>query len=145
MKYGHTKKGVVACLDKGGVEFLDEGVMEFLDKGVVSCLDKNNKDNFDVDIRHILDEFLENVLLAHPLEHLIEGTLVRQYIVHHGYMKKCGWYETYVELSHENEHKNPTIYQYQLDYGRERGWYETYIHFSHHHQQFLNHCESKSG
>ena len=46
----------MSCLDKGVVKLLDEGVVE--------CLDKNNKDNFDIYIRHRLDDCL-NILSSH--------------------------------------------------------------------------------
>ena len=43
--------------------------MSCLDEGVVAYLDKNNnKDYFDVDIRHILDECFGYLILTHPLE-----------------------------------------------------------------------------
>ena len=58
---------MVACLDEGMVELLDEGVLSFLDEGVLAFLNKNNKDDFDVYIRHILDDCFEYFLLAHPL------------------------------------------------------------------------------
>ena len=73
-------KYVVACFDEGVAEFLYEGVAEFLDK--------NNKDDFD-----------DNSLLAHPLVYLLEGALGGQYIVHHGFIKKIFWSDTYVHLS----------------------------------------------
>ena len=56
MKFGHKRRGVVACLDKGEVECCDEDVVELLDEGVAELLDNNNKDDFDVDF-----------ILAHPL------------------------------------------------------------------------------
>ena len=58
-----------------------------MNEGVVACLDKNNKDDFDVDF-----------LLANPLEYHLGETLGQQCIVHHGYMKKIVWYETYVQF-----------------------------------------------
>ena len=57
VKFGHKRRGVVACLDKGEVECCDEDVVELLDEGVAELLDNNNKDDFDVDFP-----------LAHPLE-----------------------------------------------------------------------------
>ena len=44
-------------LDKVVVLFLDEVVVSCLDEGVLVCLDDNNKDNFDVCIRDILDDY----------------------------------------------------------------------------------------
>ena len=41
--------------------------------------------------------------------------------------------------------RNPTIYHYQLGYGRNSGWYETYTHFSHQHQLLLQNFKRKSG
>ena len=38
------------------------------DEGMLDFLDKNNKDNFDVDIIHSLDDCFEFFLLAHPLQ-----------------------------------------------------------------------------
>ena len=39
------------------VECLDMDVVGCFDEGVVALLDNNNKDNFDVDIRNILEVF----------------------------------------------------------------------------------------
>ena len=64
----------------------------FLDKDVLECLDNNYKDYFDVDF-----------LLVHLLVYLLQGTLGGKCIVHHGYMNKIVWYETYVYFSHEHE------------------------------------------
>ena len=75
------------CLDTYDVACCDEDVVAWLNEGVVACLDKNNKDDFDVDF-----------LLANPLEYHLGETLGRQCIVHHGYMKKIVWYETYVQF-----------------------------------------------
>ena len=47
---------------------LDEGVLACLDEGVVACLDNNNKYDFDLDIRHILDDCFGYFLITHPLE-----------------------------------------------------------------------------
>ena len=44
-------------LDKVVVLFLDEVVVSCLDEGVLVCLDDNNKDNFYVCIRDILDDY----------------------------------------------------------------------------------------
>ena len=110
-------------------------MVSYLDKGVVESLYKNN--NKDKNIRHSLDDCFEYFLLAPPLGYLLEVTLGLQCSVHHGYMNNSGWYETYVYLYHDHEHKNPTIYQDHLDFWRYRGWSETYIHFSHNYQQLL--------
>ena len=47
----------MVLLDKGVVVFWDEVVVSCLDEGVLACLDDNNKDNFDVFIRQILDDY----------------------------------------------------------------------------------------
>ena len=75
-------------------------------------MDNNNKDNFDVDIRHRLDDLFKYFLLAHALEYLLDVTLGVQCILHLVTMKECGWYKTYVHLSHDHEQKKTTIYQY---------------------------------
>ena len=62
-----NKSDVVACLDNGVMACLDEDVVEFLDK--------NNDNDFDMDIRHSLDECFEIFLLVHSLEYIIEGDL----------------------------------------------------------------------
>ena len=59
---------VVACSGKGMVVCLDDVVVELLDEGVVAWLDKNSKNNFDVYIRHRLDDLFEHFLLVHLLE-----------------------------------------------------------------------------
>ena len=69
-----------------------------MDKGVVECLYNNNKDDFIVDIRHLLDDGLKSFILVHPFKYLLERTLGPQCIVHHGYMKKGGWFETYIHF-----------------------------------------------
>ena len=75
------KKGMVECLDKYEVKCCYEDVVACLDDGVTKFLDNNNKGDFDVDF-----------LLANPLEYLIEETLGGKVLVHHGHMKKIGWY-----------------------------------------------------
>ena len=50
------------------VAFLDEDGMACLDEDVMAFLDKSNKDNFYVDIRHILDDCFEYLPLVHPLK-----------------------------------------------------------------------------
>ena len=77
----------MACLDQGVVACLYECVM--------SCLDNNNKDGFYLYIRHSIDDCLGYFLLVSPLGYIIEGTLVGQFIVHHGYMNNDG-------LSHDH-------------------------------------------
>ena len=69
--------------------------MKRLDDDAVACLDK---DNFDVDIRHSLDNYFEYFLFSHPLGYLLDGAFGLQCILHHGYMKECGWYDTYVHF-----------------------------------------------
>ena len=49
------------------MEFLDKGVVAYLDEGEVAYLDKYNKDNFNVDIRNIFDDFFEYFILRYPL------------------------------------------------------------------------------
>ena len=83
----NNRLGVVSCLDKDMLACFDEGV--------VACLDKNNKDDFDVCIRHSIDDCLGYLLLVSPLGYIIEGTSVGQFIVHHGYMNNDG-------LSHDH-------------------------------------------
>ena len=85
------------------VECLDEGVVACLGEVVFRYLDNNNKGDFDVDIRHILDDCFRTFLLAHPLEYILEETLGGPRIVHCGYMKKVGWYETCVQIHHEHK------------------------------------------
>ena len=122
----------------------DEGVVELFDESVVTCFHmKNNKNDFDLYIRNSLDDCFEYFLPAHPLEYIFEGSTDGKFIVHHGYMNNFGWTDTYVHFSHDHKHKNPTIYQDCLDYGKKRDWSETYIHFYHNHQHFLNDRESK--
>ena len=93
-------------LDKGMVACLDEFVVAYFNKSVVGWLDKNNKDNFDMDIRPILDECSEYYLLSHPLKYILEGTLGGKIIVHNGYTKDDVWYETYVQFYHDHKQKN---------------------------------------
>ena len=50
------------------MECFDVGVVASLDEGVVTCLDKNNKEYFDLNTRHILDDWFENFLITLPLE-----------------------------------------------------------------------------
>ena len=47
----------MVLLDKGVVVFWDEVLVSCLDEGVLVCLDDNNKDNFYVCIRDILDDY----------------------------------------------------------------------------------------
>ena len=82
----------MACLDKGVLACLGEGVVECLYEGVVACWDKNNNDNFDVDIRHSIDDCFNYFILAHPLKNILDGTLVGKCIFHHGYLNNGGWY-----------------------------------------------------
>ena len=42
--------------------------MESLDESVVVFLDNDNKDDFDVDIRNIIDDYFGYFLLSHPYE-----------------------------------------------------------------------------
>ena len=89
-----NKVGVVQLLDKDEVHFFDEDVEALLYEGVLVCLDKNNKDSFDVDF-----------LISHPLGQLLEETLGVQCLVHRGYMKKTGWYDTYVHFCRHHSYK----------------------------------------
>ena len=50
-----NRSGVVACLDKDAMICFDEILMAYLEEGVVEILDKNIKNDFDVEIRTILD------------------------------------------------------------------------------------------
>ena len=70
--------------------------------------------------------------------YLLEETISGKCILHHGYMKKIGWYETFVKFYHNHTLKKLLIYQYHLNDGREKYWYETYIHFYHNHQHFIH-------
>ena len=79
----------------------------------MACLYEYNKGDFDVDkINSVHDvnkinslhEFFESFLLPHTKENHIEGNLLGQCIVHHGYGKEGDWSETYVHLSRHHEH-----------------------------------------
>ena len=61
----------MAYLDKCVMEFLDEVVLARLDEGIVEFLYKDNEDNFDLDIRNILDDHLNFFLITCPLEFII--------------------------------------------------------------------------
>ena len=76
----------------------------------MEILDNNNKDDFDVDIRHSLDFCFNFPLLAHTLAYIFEVTLGVQCISHQGYLKEIFWYETNVHFSYDNEKKTPMIY-----------------------------------
>ena len=66
--------------------------------GVFACLDNNDKGDFYVDFLH-----------AHPLEYILEETLGRQYLVHHGYMRKIFWWYTYVHFCYHRKYKNQMV------------------------------------
>ena len=53
--------------------------------------------------------------------------------LHHGYMKKIGWYDTYSHCCHDYNYKTLMIYQDHLNDKREKRWSDNYIQFSHHH------------
>ena len=101
------KIGVDGCLDKDEVKCCDEDMVACLDEGVLAFLDKNNKDDFDVYFIH-----------EHPLEYLLERTLGGQCLVHHGYMQKISWCETYDHFCYNHNYKNQMIYHYKMNDGR---------------------------
>ena len=52
----NTKRSVVvSCLDKDVMTCFDKCVVACFDEGVLAILNNNNKDDFDVDIKHSLD------------------------------------------------------------------------------------------
>ena len=77
---------------------VDEDVLPYLDEGVLTCLDNNDKDNFSVYFLH-----------AHPLEYIFEETLGVQCSVHHNYMHKIGWCDTYDHFLYQHYYENQTI------------------------------------
>ena len=81
---------------------MDKVYVACLNEVVVVYLDNNNKHDFDVDIRHILDGFFDIFILTHPLEYILEVILGGQCIVHNIYMNKCVWSETCVHFSNDH-------------------------------------------
>ena len=114
MQYGHKKSGVVECLDKYEVACFDEDVVACFYEGVLACLYYNNKDGFYGYFLH-----------THPLEYLLEETLGGQFLVHHGFMYKLGWCETYAYFSNQHNYKNQIVYHDRLNCGSKKVWYET--------------------
>ena len=88
--------------------------MSCFDEGLLAFLDNNNKDSFDEDFLHL-----------HPLEYLPRKTLGGKLLVHHGYMQKIGWCETYANLCYHHNYKNQMIYHDHLNYVRGEGWSNT--------------------
>ena len=85
------------------MECLDKGAEELLNEGVVACLDNNIK----YILMSIYDTALRNVLIflfTPLLEYILKGTLYVQCILYHDYMKKGGWYDTYVHFSCDFSH-----------------------------------------
>ena len=78
--------------------------------GLLACLDNDNKDDFDGDFLH-----------AHPLEGILEETLGGNCLVHHGYMQKVGWCDTYDQLCYHRKYKNQIIYHLSLEWWEEEG------------------------
>ena len=76
----------MACCNKDVVAYFYEGVL--------ACFDNNNKDDFDVCF-----------IQAHPLEYLLEKHLGGRCLVHHGYMWKIGWCETYDHFCYQHKYK----------------------------------------
>ena len=86
--------GVLACLYKDVVACCDEVFVPCLYEGVVQFLYKNNKNAFYV-----------YSLLAQSSGSIYEGTLYGQCIVHHDFMNKFGWFETYFHFFRDHNYK----------------------------------------
>ena len=78
-----------------------------LDDGVLACLDNNDKDYFNAYFIH-----------AQPLEYILEENFGEKILVHHGFMQKTGWCDTYVHFCYRHNYKNQMIYHDHLNYGR---------------------------